>query len=86
MQLKIIEREIEGIKFKIQELDTKSALELSDIISKGDLAKKLIEISVIEPKMNSEYMEKLPARVGTKVIDIINEINGFQVGFQKVPE
>ena len=87
VELKTKEVEIEGVKFKIKELDTKSALELSDITSKSELAKKLIMMSVIEPKLTDEYLEKLPARIGTKAVDVINELNGFQVAdFQKVPE
>jgi len=87
MQLKIKEVDIEGIKFKIKELDTKSALELSDIGSKSEMSKKLVELSVIEPKFTDEYMAQLPARIGTKIIDVINELNGFQTAdFPKVPE
>jgi len=78
--------EIEGQKFKLKELDMDSSLKLTKIEDKEQSARKLLEISVIEPKITEEFLKELPARIGTKLIGKINELNGFGEDFQKVPE
>jgi len=84
--LKSQEIEIEGQKFKIQELDTDSALKLSKTEDRELIARQTIEMSVIEPKITEEFLKELPARIGIQLILKINEINGFTADFLKVPE
>lgn len=86
MKLKIEEVEIEGQKFKIKELDTDSALKLSKIEDKEEIARKTLELSVVEPKMTEEFLKNLPTRIGIQLILKINELNGFGKDFLKVPE
>lgn len=84
MELKIIEKEIEGVKYKIQELSTDSALDMSDIKVKSELAKQLLILSVIEPKID---LKTMPARVGNELVNEINILNGFdKVDFQTVQQ
>lgn len=78
--------EIEGYKFKLREMDTDSSLKLTKIDDKEQAARKLLEISVIEPKITEEFLKELPARIGTQLISKINELNGYGEDFQKVPE
>lgn len=84
--LKEKEIEIEGYKFKIKELDTDSALKLSKTEDREEIARKTIELSVIEPKINGEYLKTVPARIGIQLILKINELNGFGEDFPTVPE
>jgi len=86
LELKTQEVEIEGQKFKIKELDTDSALKLSKIEDREQIARKTLEMSVIEPKLTTEFLQKLPARIGVQLILKINELNGFTEDFIKVPE
>ena len=78
--------EIEGMKFKIKELDTDSAFKLSKIEDKEMIARKTIEMSVIEPEITEEFLKRLPARIGIQLILKINELNGFGEDFPRVPE
>lgn len=83
-KLKMIEKEIEGVKYKIQELSTDAALDMSDIKVKSKLAKQLLMLSVIEPKIDLKLM---PARIGNKLVNEINVLNGFdKVDFPTVQE
>ena len=84
--LKTQEFEIDEIKFKIKELSMDSALSLSKIEDREEIARKTIEMSVIEPKLTKELLAELPAKTGIKLIMKINELNGFGEGFPAVPE
>lgn len=89
MKLKEMEIEIEGEKFKIRELDTDSALKLTQFADKDreQIARKMLEFSLIEPKATEELFKSLPAKAGLKLIAEINKLNGFEtLGFTTVPE
>ena len=87
MELKIEEFKINGIKFKIKELDTDSALKLTKYKDEEEAARKILEFSVIEPELTKEYLSKLPAKIGLKLILKINKLNGFEAkDFTTVPE
>jgi len=79
-KLKIIEEEVDGTLYKIQELDAENAMNLADITSKAEVAKKMVELSIIEPKI---ILKETPARVVTKLMDKIAELNGFSKDFPK---
>lgn len=85
MELKTEEFKIEGIGFKIKEIDTDSMIELAKYgTDKVHLAtKELVHKSIIEPK--DIDLKKLPSRIGMKVIDKINKLNGLGEGFPTVP-
>lgn len=86
MTLKTKEIEIEGQKFVIKELNTEEGLELAKY-GRGnmtDAAKEFLLKSVIEPK--DLKLVELPFRIGNKLIQEINELNGLGTGFPAVPE
>lgn len=84
--LKTKEIEIEEYKFKIQELDTKTALSLSSIENKEQVAIKLINKALIEPKPTDEFLSNLPAKIGIRLMMEINQLCGLDVDFQSKPE
>jgi len=86
LELKTQEVEIEGQKFRIKELDTDTALKLTKMENREEIARIVLESSVVEPKITLEYLQKLPARIGIQLIMKINELNGFGEGFPTVPE
>ncbi len=78
--------EIEGLKFKIKELNTEEGLELAkfDRTQVNQMAKDILKKSIIEPK--DLKLEELPFRIGNKLMLEINKINGLGEGFTAVPE
>jgi len=83
MKLKTKEIEIEGIKFKIRQLNANTVLSMSNLKDTEEIARKTLEYSVIEPKITKEFLEELPAPALVKLITEIRELNE---GFMKVPE
>lgn len=88
MELKTKNMEIEGKKFKIQELTTDALCDIGALGRKDEAkaTKQLIVTSIIEPKLTLEDLKKQPARIGNRLVAEIMKLNGITVeGFMKVP-
>ncbi len=71
------EIEIQGKKYKIQELKHKEA---AKILTEQDAelrTKNLIVKSVLEPELKLEDIDELPIKVTLNILKEINSINGF---------
>lgn len=71
--------DINGKKFQLKELLYLDVVELGEVKDKKANALKLLELSGV-PK---EVSEKLTITEGAKLMESINELNGFNTGFQK---
>jgi len=83
--LKTKEIEIEGIKYKIQEIDGETGLGLEKYKdSIGELGKHVIKASLIEPK---EFeLKNTPLKIATQLINEIFTLSGLDTDFPTAPE
>lgn len=85
MELKTKSLKIEDWKFEIKELDTDSALKLANVKEVEKAARMILDMSIVGPEQID--WKKVPARIGLKLMEEINKLNGFQTeDFTRVPE
>ena len=70
--------EIEGVTFTLREFLWIESLD--EQVKEKDpkqIHRDILRRAIIEPKLTDEQIDKLPMRIGNKLISIINEMNGF---------
>lgn len=85
MELQTEEFEIDGIKYKIIEMNANKSFKMMSL-DKEQGTRHLLISSVIEPKIDNDFLEKLGAKNLFKLLGKINALNGFGEDFPKVPE
>lgn len=73
------EIELDGRKYILREMLFEEGMEMFAEKNKNqkELNFELIKKSLIEPILSDEEIKKLPLRVGLKLTETINELNGF---------
>ena len=87
-ELKIEEVEIEGTKFKIQELSADTMFDIGKLDDKALIGKRVLTASLKDPDVSKDpdFLKKLPAKIATQLLLVINKLNGIDtMDFQKVP-
>lgn len=86
-KFKEMEKEISGIKFKFREMNGDQALSLAKYgQDKEMVARKSLEMIVVEPKIDKEFLKKITASTLAKLSIEVAKFAGAKEDFQNLQE
>lgn len=86
-KFKEMEKEISGIKFKFREMNGDQALSLAKYgQDKEMVARKSLEMIVVEPKIDKEFLKKITASTLAKLSIEVAKFSGAKEDFQNLQE
>lgn len=86
-KFKEMEKEISGIKFKFREMNGDQALSLAKYgQDKEMVARKSLEMIVVEPKIDKEFLKKITANTLAKLSIEVAKFSGAKEDFQNLQE